>query len=365
MAIHGNFNHLQEYKHRRHKPIGPITDVDLADIPNINMINAGETLYHMPSRGTSSIPVTPVPTLNQPRPFPPENLGGMKVNYNEKLFVDINSAPLQAGQAWKAVDGRRTILAVSSGAALAIYLLEKPGTEVHLKVFSQDGSAFYLDVKNSYIDELGRRLEPLKKAIELEVILMLGFVSCASVPAFIAVSGIGLLEWVVNNRGWLSKANDALYVTCEVHKFLLQYAPMLYRKIIEGLFHSLWDNVPNIVGNIPQAIANDPKLVASGTGVILGKLAFATFKNRFAAALLVFSLLLTIVTKAIQAVPGAIVITAREKMQYALEIVNNLRQQGVSISDLEANTIIDEVLANPEELQTHLKKLKDAFDALK
>lgn len=372
MAIHGNFNFLNEYKHRRHKPTGPITDSDLQDLPNINLINAGETLYHMPSRGTSSIPtpVTPVPGgKGQPKPFPVENLKGMKINYSERLFVDINIAPLQAGQSWKAKDGRRTILAVSAGAALVIYLLEKPGDTNHLKVFSQDGSAFYLDVKNSYIDDLSRRLEPLKAAIELELVFMLGFVSSLSAPAFVIVSGVSLLEWTVNNWSWLRYVGDALRVTYKVHTFLSTHAPVLYKKMIVGLFHGLIDQVPGVVGNIPQAIINDPKLVVGAVGVFLGKLAafekgkmlgFAV-KNRFAAAFLVVSLLLGIVAKAISAVPGAIVLTAVEKAQFAIDIVKSLRDQGVSITEDEARQIIDEVLANPQLLKVHLEELKAAF----
>ncbi len=377
MAIHGNFNYLNEYKHRRNKPAGPITDSDLSELPNINLINAGETLYHMPSRGTSSIPdLNPKPkpgSPGQPKLFPPENLGGMKVNYNERLFVDYNSEPLSAGQAWQAVDGRRVILAVSSGAALVIYLLEQPGDVNHLKVFSQNGSAFYLDVKNSYVDDLARRLQPLKRLIELELALMLGFVSCLSGPAFVIVSGVSALEWVVNNWSWIRKVNDAIAVTYDVHFFLLTHAPTLYKKVIASLFHNLIDNVPNIVGNIPQSIKNDPKLVASAVGVFLGKLAsfengkilWLTVKNRFAVALLVVSLLSGIVIAAIKAVPGAIVLTGKEKLENAAEIVRHLRSQGVSITDSEALEIVEEILANPQLLKAHLEKLEAAFEQIK
>ncbi|MCB1023471.1 MAG: hypothetical protein KDB79_03720 [Acidobacteria bacterium] len=63
MAIHGNFDALNEYKHRRHRPNGPITFDELQDIPNINLINAGETLYHAPTMrlGSSPLPLPPPP----------------------------------------------------------------------------------------------------------------------------------------------------------------------------------------------------------------------------------------------------------------------------------------------------------------
>ncbi|MEZ5344178.1 MAG: hypothetical protein R2681_01365 [Pyrinomonadaceae bacterium] len=375
MAIHGNFNFLNEYKHRRQKPNGPITDSDLQELPNINLINAGEILYHMPTRDTSSIPspVDPNPIdAGKPKPFPRENLNGLKINYNERLFVDINIAPLQAGQSWKASDGRRTILMVSSAAASLVFLLEKPGHPDHLMVFAQNGSAFYLDVKNAYVDDLARRLEPLKAAIELELVLMLGFVSCLSMPAFVIVSGVSLLEWTVNNWSWLTKVGDALRVTYKVHTFLKTHAPVLYKKMIVGLFHGVIDQVPGVVGNIPQAIINNPKLVVGAVGVFLGKLAafekgkmlgFAV-RNRFAAAFLIVSLLLGIVAKALLAVPGAVVLTAVEKAEYAKDIVKNLRDQGVPIDEAEANAIIDEVLANPQLLKSHLEELKAAFAAV-
>ena len=368
MAIHGDFDHLYEYRHRRHKPNGPITDSDLKELPDINLINAGETLYHMPSRDTSSIPTPVDPDPLDPKPgqaveFPRQKLNGLRFSPSVTVPI-LGYGFIKAGQSWLAHDGRRTILNIDTGSATVLFLLEKPAGADNYKIFIQNVEAFKLDVRNWLVDELGQRLQPLKQIIEAEVALVLGMVSCLNFPAFMIITGVSTLEWVINNREWLGKVNDAIYVTCEVHSFMSANAPTLYKKIIEGLFHGLWDAAPGIIGNIPAAIANDHKLVGSGTGVILGKIAFSGATSRIAVAKLIFSLLFTIVMKAVQAAPGAIVITAQEKAQYAEEIVANLRGQGVTISEAEANAIIDEVLANPDALREKLESLHRAFAAI-
>ncbi|MGD9588102.1 MAG: hypothetical protein AB7Q37_06565 [Pyrinomonadaceae bacterium] len=368
MAIHGNFDFLNEYKHRRNKPTGPITDSDLQELVNVNMIHAGETLYHMPSRGTSNVPsLPPVPSPGapgKPQPFEPAQIAKMKHFLSVQVPM-LGYGYIKAGQAWLAYDGRRTIISINTAVAAVIFLLEKPGSPEHLKLFVQPVEAFKVDVRNWLVDELGQRLEPLKQFVDLEVAFVLGLVSCINFPAFIIISGVGMFEWVVNNRVWLSKVYDAIKITCKVRRFMLDNAPMLYEKIINAMLHSLWDQVPNVAGNVPEAIANDPKGIASAVGVLLGKLTFSGAKSKFAVLFLVFSMLFTIAWQAVKKVPGAIVLTAEEKARYAVDLINNLRSQGVTISESEANTIIDEVLANPVQLQIHLAELKRAFEAIK
>ena len=50
MAIHGDYTHIHEYRHRRHQPNGAISTDDLRVIDNLDLILTGETLYHFPTR---------------------------------------------------------------------------------------------------------------------------------------------------------------------------------------------------------------------------------------------------------------------------------------------------------------------------
>jgi len=61
MAIEGDFNHLNDFKHRRDKKIGAINEADLKTIENINYIMTGETLYHIPTRQKWRQGFTPLP----------------------------------------------------------------------------------------------------------------------------------------------------------------------------------------------------------------------------------------------------------------------------------------------------------------
>ncbi len=377
MAIHGDFNHLNEYKHRRHKPTGPITDTDLAEIPNKNLINAGEILYHMPTRKESGNGTKPKPKPDPDLPWQkvaglkkawvlPENeFNQKKHNLNVKIPILHIGPFLSVGETWLSHIGKRTIADVWTGVNAIVFLLENPMSPYHNKLIIQKTEEFKDDLVTYHFDDLYKRTEPIFKLVEAEVYFFLGVISTINLPAFVAVTGLTLTHWAYTNREWLAKVDDAIRISCEVRRYMLANTPTLYDKLIDATLHHLWTNVPNIVGNVPEAIVSDPKLAGGGSGVILGHLTLFVAKGRFGAVALVAKILLAIAVKAIQAAPGAVVLTAQERAQYGLEIVTNLRQQGVEVSDADAQLIIDEVLANPEEVQSQLRKLYDAFEAIK
>lgn len=68
MAIEGNFNHIGDFKHRRHQTDGQIRTSDLRTIDNVDYIMTGETLYHMPTHNAWRLGFTPTPILN-PNPI--------------------------------------------------------------------------------------------------------------------------------------------------------------------------------------------------------------------------------------------------------------------------------------------------------
>jgi|GEM_PF-5060674 len=364
MAIYGDFNHLGEFKHRRHNPSGPITDADLASIPNVNVINVGEILYHIPSRGNSATQPTEPSMPTDPKVFSPENLCGMRHDYFAKIWFAAYGQYLVAGQSWLAADGRRTIISINTGAAAIIYLLENPANRFHGKLIIQNGEDFMRDVRNWMSEHLGQRLQPLKQVVEFEVALILGLVSCANSPMLGLVTGVSCLEWVVNNRSWLVKVNEAIRITYKVRGLLIQHCPVLYEKLLNGFYHSLIRTVPNIIGNVPEAIINDPKACGSATGVIIGKLTMLVLNRRFAINEMINIILDTIAVKAVMALPGAVVLTFAEKENYAREIVNQIRQGGGNITDAEAKVIIDEILANPQLVKDSINQLNQAFAAI-
>lgn len=81
MAIYGNFSHLSEFKHRRNKPSGPITDADLVAISNHSGISEPtekDAMEYILCR-----------TCDQGNPAYLRLCG----NCNSDLFAEINQTP--------------------------------------------------------------------------------------------------------------------------------------------------------------------------------------------------------------------------------------------------------------------------------
>ena len=188
--------------------------------------------------------------------------------------------------------------------------------------------------------------------------------------------GIDALEFTVNNKDKFANWSEIVKVCLKTRKDLKQYAPTLYDKLVYTALLSAWegtkfgaDHTSDIAENMAEAALNDPKIVGRGAGIITAKLGMDAMNGRISILSAIWAILLTVVTKALASIPSAVQLTAadiqalspEEKVGVAKKIVDMMRNTGVTITQSEAEQILDEVQAHPQELKETLSVLANTF----
>ncbi len=303
--------------------------------------------------------------------------------YNQKTGPLYQTGIVRAGELVAGFDGTRAVLAISSRETIFM-LLDKDGPGSELAdmnpmrgrvgtVYRQSTEAFLDERNGMFFHGLAKRLQPVKALIELEMGIILAVVSGTSMPGFIVVTGVSGLQFIAENREKFPKWASAVSTVLSVRKTLKTYAPTLYDKMIDGLFEGAKRAAasavgyagPDVVSNVPDAMAKDPMTTGKLIGALIAGLGKAGVAKRLTLFGVVFTILKTLATKAVMAVPGAIGITAQEKIKAAKDIVAQLQAAGVLITEEEARQIVEEVQRNAHKVKPALEDLARAFQDLR
>lgn len=257
----------------------------------------------------------------------------------------------QAGRIYAGLDGSRLVLNISSSETIFL-LLDNAGPGKDMAdlnpmrgkigtVYRQSTDAF-LDERDSMIyHDSFRRTQGIKRLAELELAVMLAIFSGTSTFGMIAVLGANGLHFVVENGEKFPKWAAAVSIVLTVRRTLKRYAPTLYEKMCEGLFIGVKRGTLTAIGfagddvlaNVPDAMVKDPTTIGKLVGALIASLGKAGLAKRLTLFGAVFAILKSLATKAAMSVPGAIGLTAQEKIRHAQDILARLRAAGVPMSE--------------------------------
>jgi hypothetical protein len=199
--------------------------------------------------------------------------------------------------------------------------------------------------------------------------IMLAIFSGTSTAGLVLVMGTSGLNFIIENREKFPKWASAVSTVLSVRATLKRYAPTLYEKMCKGLFIGVKRGTlvaislagDDVVGNLPQSMVKDPMTAGKLVGALVASLTKAGLAKRLTMFGAVFAILKTLVKQAAMGIPGAVGITAGQKIAAARDIVARLQAAGVFITQAEAHAIIDEVEQNAREVRGALDDLARAF----
>lgn len=284
------------------------------------------------------------------------------------------NTPIASGTLFYTSQGQRFVLEANNSRVL--YILQNSSSRNDNKIFAQMTRGFIADVIYYPEEEAGRRLQITKKIAEYEMQLIIGIFSVTSWGAFSAVLGMDVLDFTIKNQSKFPRWVRIIEAAMQTRKDLKKFAPILYDKLVYSTLLIAWNGTKfagSKHGNLSEALADaaihDPKVAGRGCGIIVGKLGIKVMDGRITVLSAVWTILSTVASKAISAVPVAVKSATaafkdkslNDKIQVADQILKIIKTSNIKITKDETISIIAEIYAHPKELVIALSNLAKAF----
>lgn len=260
----------------------------------------------------------------------------------------IEESRVRHGRVWHLGSfGDRLILEVLDQSVIFYVVEGDPG--MRGKVFIQTRTGFRHDVRTSVLTEAAAGAEGMVTLAEIEAHFMLGALSAFHVSTAALVISLDALRIYAENRQKIEAMMKAVDAVLEARRILKRHAPTLWDKIVHRL---LFESLGVVYRNL-DTFLHDPNRLARISGAIVSGLGVAAARGRLTA------LKLAVVFFA-EVAKGAVIQATvdpnlpREKSRLIME----LRQNGVPITEQEADRIIEEVEADAPLITRTLEKLR-------
>jgi hypothetical protein len=286
----------------------------------------------------------------------------VRIEHPEQIIQSVNPrsvlniggvfGQVTGGQTVLASDGRRFIWSADS--LTVIYSL-------HGDFYIQSGKGFANEIRTAPVIEGARGAEFIAKVGEAEIKLLMGIVAGSSGVGFALIIGTEVAEFVAENYDKFAKWKSQLESVLKAREELRAIAPITYDKLFNAVLSQVYkDSKGQLVDSIT------PNTVAFGVGVILGSVGKKLAAGKFSLlGLLVVILEQLAVRFLLNVAPEALKLTAKEYERLAEQIVQKARTAGVSVSEGDAQKIIEEARRHPQEIKQAYDILQSAFDELK
>ena len=255
----------------------------------------------------------------------------------------FGSSGIYRGMLIKRRDGDRLVL--GAGSTRVIFLMNN-------KVYEQDGWDFVADLAGDAFADAGRASRGIVILAKIEMALIGGFVSATGAIGFVAVTMTNITKFVAESdiRGLVKKL-IALWAAKQV---LEKTAPTLYDRLFS--LSTLWAVIKETGRRLPGAIADISAEDAAGLlGAIVAKLGIKATETLLKQALEVAKGLLSFIATKVVPKTGGIVVG--EYAQMAENLIAAARAMGVSISTVDGETIVKEIVTNQEQVTSTLTGL--------
>lgn len=284
---------------------------------------------------------------------------GLKARLGALVAQDI-----EAGQIYNddRKNGRRFVLNASSSAIL-YYQVDGP-EDLKGRVFHQATEGFKEDIRTSAIPVGVAGAEGTARVMQAVVEVLIGALSIVSGFGAVVVIGTDILRFATENGPLLYKMHRAMSLYLDVRKFLKKNAPTVNDKLCDVLVSALWRGSKLASRNVPESAVKDPKIIGRAVGMLMATIGKSALRGRAAVASGILTILWIVAKSAATSLPGAMKITWEREKQRAQQLIGSFRNMGVTISDGEAQKIIQEVFKEGPRIQIYLEQLKEAFEAL-
>jgi hypothetical protein len=180
----------------------------------------------------------------------------------------------------------------------------------------------------------------------------MGIIAGSSTVGFVAIVGIEIAEFVKENRKNFAKWSRMLAAVLAVRATMKRIAPTLYDKVFNAVLTQLYDKVPETL----------PDAVAFGVGVVLGAAGKALWRGKFSVLSVLLVVLEQIVVRfSLSVAPVAAKLAVADHQKFEADLIQTLKDAGVSISSADVKHIVEEVQKHPQEMKEAFDKLKAAF----
>lgn len=286
---------------------------------------------------------------HEPRVIPDDKIEAVLAPEGSRLFIGGIWGHVERGQRWKASDGDRFVLSAAS--TDVIYY--RSG-----RFYYQTSTGFIGEVTTYPFVEAGRRSAWLVTVAEVEFKLILGIVAGSSGVGFAIVVGSEIALFLVEHSADFAVWRRQLDAVLRARAMLRGNAPLLYEKLFDA---ALGRVIRDVKTQIPDAIT--PEVVAFLVGVILGGLGKKASRGALTALNVIALVMQSLVTRfVVSVVPGAVVLTKKQYEELARDIVEQLRAEGIDLSQADAERILEEVRRKPEVVRAAFEVLRTAFD---
>ena len=289
---------------------------------------------------------------NAPRQLPRHQIRDLKYKSHYTWEVGLFGTA-KAGNIFLGPDGRRLIYEVFHTAVVYLVVKGKPNTVG--KFYAQTKKGFIHDVETYTISRGAKGAKGMKTLAEFEAALLKGMAGATSVPAFLLITGIDLLEFFVKHQRKFGIYKEAIVACLHARRILKTHAPTLWDKLVQKVIFK-------VAPNIPSSAVNDPKIIGTMLGTLIVQVGDKAIAGKFKSLGVVFAILLQVAMSAATAVPGAGIKTAKED---GAKIIAEMRKAGVNISQGESNGIMKEIEKNPRQVAQGLKILNKAFSKIR
>jgi hypothetical protein len=253
---------------------------------------------------------------------------------------------VRCGQTRRASDGLRLVLTATSSRVVFVRLSGG-------QLYDQTARGFRGDVTTFPFADAARRLEPGRQLIELEAYFVLGILCGMSSVVAVSALLLSLARGVYDHRHDIPKWIAITAACLSARAVLQRHAPILYEKCVDALWLVAATAAGDILPRTPGSMSSHQ--IAKMVGVIIGKIGERGANAHLTAMSAVLTILLEFAKNCLTAIPAAAQRALSDHTAQAEQIVQTLREQGVSITREEAEQIFREVAAHPREIKEALE----------
>lgn len=292
---------------------------------------------------------------HQPFPLTPAQFLDIDPSIETSHYMGGIWGVVRPGQTWTCSDGGRYILAASPH--MIFFLLKGPRSRIYM----QTPLGFRGDVTASPYILAGRSAQGGAYLAVFEVSVIIGMFSCLGWGAFLIVLGTDVADFVIRNRELISKSSRVLSAVLEARKVLKQHAPLLYEKVFEAFLRLLAVAGKETLSRMPEETVRNPKVLGRLVGGLVGKLGTLALEQNLKTFVRIVKIVVTLLLSTTGPATAGSAGTARDAKAAARALVSDLKQIGVSLSQGDAEGVLQEAVQAAPRIQAALVKVQDAW----
>lgn len=293
--------------------------------------------------------------------------------------VVIYRANIKPGNIYHAFDGKRLVVEV--GCSTVIYIHINPAQRSkHHRIFIQSESAFSGDTTiRRDAATITKNTQHVETIVKYEMFFILGVLSTVSLASWLMITGSDVTVMYARNRAVGNAAKKLANTLFSELAEVKDYAPVLHKKIVEMIVAEGKNNAVGAVKELPATIVKDEKVQAQVAGVIFGKWAMPNgnpFNLWTVISVLLTQAAVNSVTKYGDAYLNSIdnrykpIISEMQAVdpsnqaslkKPAHSLITLMQEVGVSVTVIEANTILSEISRNKDKAFKNLTSVTKAI----